>query len=139
MAMLSDFSGGAPMRRVVLILGMLALADCGGGTQTVYLRLDGQDVASNPALREKLDLDRKACQGEPGDDKDCMAVKGYVSVPRDQAATKQQQLATIAAENVEREAFAALPPPRLKSPHKTATVKKQTSIPPEITLRPSQD
>jgi hypothetical protein len=61
------------MRKTVLLLGTL----------TTYLRLDGQDIAGNPALRQQLDLDSKASENEGGD-RDCMAVKGYVSVPKDQ-------------------------------------------------------
>jgi hypothetical protein len=128
---------GSVMRKVVLLLGTLALADC--AAQTIYLRTDGLDIASNPALRQQLDRDRIACQGEPGDDQDCMATKGYVSVRQDQAAAKQQQLAAIAAENAEREAVAVLPPPTPTRPHKTAAVKKRKSKPPEITLRSSQN
>ena len=125
------------MRKVVLLLGTLALTDC--AAQTIYLRTDGLDIASNPALRQQLDRDRMACQGEPGDDQDCMATKGYVPVRQDQAAAKQQQLAAIAAENAEREAVAVLPPPTPTRPHKTAVVKKRKSKPPEITLRSSQN
>jgi hypothetical protein len=88
------------MREIVLLLGTLALTDCTASPQSVYLRTDGQDVASNPALREQLDRDRKACEGDE-DDKACMAVKGYVSVSPDRAVSKQQQLAAIAAQNAE--------------------------------------
>ena len=126
---------GSVLRKVILLLGTLALTDC--AAQTIYLRTDGQDTASNPALRQQLDRDRMACQGEPGDDQDCMATKGYVSVRQDQAAAKQQQLAAIAA--AEREAVAVLPPPTPTRPHKTAAVKKRKSKPPEITLRSSQN
>jgi hypothetical protein len=136
MAMLSDLSGGAAVRRVFLILGTLALADC-GGAQTIYLRLDGQDIASNPALRQQLDRDRIICQGEPENTQDCMAVKGYVSVRKDQAADKQEQLAAIAAQKAALENLAVLPPPTPSGPHKTAAAKKQKSKPPE--LRSSQD
>jgi hypothetical protein len=122
------------MRNIVLLLCTLALADCATSPE-VYLRTDGQDIASNPALREQLDRDRIACLGDPDDNRDCMAVKGYVSVRKDQAAAKQQQ---IAAQNGGG-AVAVLPPPTPTKPHKTASAKKQKSTPPEITLRPSQD
>ena len=105
----------------------------------VYLRTDGQDVASNTALREQLDRDRMVCQLEPEDTQDCMATKGYVSVRKDQAAAKQQQLSAIAATNAERETVAALPPAPSKNPHKNLAPKKQKWQPPEISLRPSQD
>ena len=125
------------MRKVALLLGTLVLTDC--AAQTIYLRTDGQDIASNPALRQQLDLDRMTCQAEPGDDQDCMTIKGYVSVRQDEAAAKKQQLAEIAAENAKHEAVAVLPPPAPTRPHKTAAVKKRKSKPPEITLRSSQN
>jgi hypothetical protein len=120
------------MRRIVLLLGTLALTDC--AAQTVYLRTDGKDIASDSALRQQLDRDRLVCEG----DSDCIATKGYVSVRKDQAAAKQQQLATNAAQNAERDAIAALPQPTPTRPHKTA-IKKQKSNPPESALRSSQD
>jgi len=120
------------MRQIVLLLGTLALTDC--AAQTVYLRTDGKDIASDSALRQQLDRDRLVCEG----DTDCMATKGYVSVRKDQAAAKQQQLTTIAAENAAREAIAVLPPPTPTKPQKTA-IKKQKSNPPENALRSSQD
>jgi hypothetical protein len=123
------------MRKIVLLLGTLALTDCAASPETIYLRTDGQDIASNSALREDLDRDRKACESE-GDDKDCMAVKGYVSVSPDRAASKQQQLAAIAAQNAELKTMVVLPPP---TPNKSAVIKKRKSNPPETTPRSSQD
>ena len=99
------------MRNIVLLLCTLALTDCAISPETVYLRTDGQDIASNPALREQLDRDRIVCLGDLDDNRDCMAVKGYVSVRKDQAAAKQQQ---IAAQNAG-EAVAVLPPPTPKA------------------------
>jgi hypothetical protein len=125
------------MRKVALLLGTLALTDC--GAQTVYLRTDGQDIASNPALRQQLNLDRIACQAELDDGRDCMMIKGYVSVPKDQAAAKQQQLATVAAQRAEREAVAVLPPPTPTTQHKAVAMKKQKSNSSEMTPRSSQD
>lgn len=122
------------MHKIVLLLGTLALTECAASPETIYLRTDGQDIASNPALREQLDRDRLVCEG----DTDCMVIKGYVSVRKDRAAAKQQQLATIAAQNAEREAVAVLPPPIPTRPHKTA-VKKQKLNQPESTVRSSQD
>ena len=124
------------MRKVVLILGTLALTNCAASPERIYLRTDGQDIVSNHALREQLDRDRIACLGDPDGNPDCMAVKGYVSVPKDQAAAKQQQ---IAAQNAEREAVAVLPPPTPKRVHKPASAKKQKPTAPEISLKPSQD
>jgi hypothetical protein len=127
----------AVMRKVALLLGMLALTDC--AERTIYLRTDGQDIAGNSALHQQLELDRMTCQTEPGDDKDCMAVKGYVSVPKDQAAAKQRQLAAIAAQNAEHETVSELPTLRPTTPPKNLGSKKQKSKPPEITPTSSQN
>jgi hypothetical protein len=126
----------AIMRKLVLLLGTLMLTDC--AAQSVYLRTDGQDVAGNAALRQQLDLDRATCQAEPGDDQDCMALKGYVSVPKDQAAPKQQQLAAAAAQNAANNAAPVLPLPSV-TPDKTAVAKKRKPKPPDNSLRSSQD
>ena len=105
------------MRKVALLLWLFALTSC--AEKTIYLRTDGQDMTGNPALHQQFELDRAVCQGEPGDDKDCMAVKGYVSVPKEQAAAKQRQLAAIAAQSAEHETVSELPPLRSTTPPKT--------------------
>jgi hypothetical protein len=125
------------MRKVALLLGMLALTNC--AEKTIYLRTDGQDMAGNSALHQQFELDRVTCQTEPGDDKDCMAVKGYVSVPKEQAAAKQRQLAATAAQNAEQENVSELPPLRSTTPPKTLAGKKQKPKPPQITPASSQD
>jgi|SRR5271166_5302344 len=127
----------AVMRKVALLLGLFALTDC--AERTIYLRTDGQDIAGIPALHQQFELDRMTCQTEPGDDKDCMAVKGYVSVPKDQAAAKQRQLAAIAAQNAEHETVSELPPLRPTTPPKNLAGKKQKSKPPESTPTSSQN
>jgi hypothetical protein len=126
----------AIMRKVALLLAALTLTDC--AAKTVYLRTDGQDVASNAGLGRQLELDRATCESEPGDDKDCMALKGYVSVPKDQAAAKQQQLSAMAAQKAADEQALVLPPPVVK-PDKTVAAKKRKPKPPESSLRSSQD
>jgi hypothetical protein len=126
------------MRKAILLLGTLALTGC--AAQNVYLRTDGQDLASNSDLRRQMELDRLACQTEDaGDGRDCMAVKGYVSVPKYQAAAKQRQLADIAAQNAAAsDVTSVLPPPPIP-PDKTATAKKRKPKPPDNSLRSSQD
>ena len=123
--------------KIALLFGTLALADC--AAQTIYLRTDGQDIASNPALHQQLQLDRAVCQTEPGDDNDCMAVKGYVSVPKDQAAAKQRQLAAIAAQNAALETVSALPPLRSTTSSKAVAGKKQKSKPADTTTTTPQN
>lgn len=126
------------MRKVALLLWLFALTSC--AEKTIYLRTDGQDMAGNPALHQQFELDRTVCQSEPGDDKDCMAVKGYVSVPKEQAAAKQRQLAAIAAQNVERETGSELPRLRSTSPPKTSAGEKQKKPKPaQIAPASSQD
>jgi len=114
----------------VLTLGAVALAGCGSGY--VYLRADGKDLSGDPALYQQFETDRMICQGEghstdgsvqtafssvkgapgaAGVSQDCMADKGYLVVPADLAALKQQDLAAKAAEKAQREAAAAAPPP----------------------------
>jgi hypothetical protein len=126
------------MRKVALLLGMFALTSC--AEKAIYLRTDGQDMAGNAALHKQFELDRVVCQTEPGDDKDCMAVKGYVSVPKEQAAAKQRQLAAIAAQNGEHETVSELPPLRSTTPPKTLAGNKQKKPKPvQITPASSQD
>ena len=125
------------MRKLALIVGLLMLTEC--AAQTVYLRTDGQDIANNSALRQQLDLDRLNCQAEPADDQTCMAIKGYVAVPKDQAAAKQQQLSAIAAQNAQHDDTASVPPPPVPAADKTAAAtKKRKPKPPDNTLRSSQ-
>jgi hypothetical protein len=126
------------MRKVALLLCLFALTSC--AEKTIYLRTDGQDMAGNPALHQQFELDRTVCQSEPGDDKDCMAVKGYVSAPKDLAVVKQRQLAVIAAQNAEHETVSELPPLRSTTPPKTPAGEKQKKPKPaQITPGSSQD
>ena len=127
------------MRRAILLLGTLALTGC-AAADTVYLRTDGQDLASNSDLRRQMELDRLTCQTEDsGDSRDCMAVKGYVAVPKYQAAAKQQQLAEIAAQNAAAADVTSVLPPPPVPPDKAAAAKKRKAKPPDKSLRSSQD
>lgn len=126
------------MRRAILLLGTLALTGC--TADTVYLRTDGQDLASNSDLRRQMELDRLTCQTEDaGDSRDCMAVKGYVAVPKYQAAAKQRQLAEIAAQNAAAADVTSVLPPPPVPPAKAAATKKRKPKPPNNSLRSSQD
>ena len=75
----------------------------------VWLRLDGQRGAANSVLTQQFETDRTACLGptqqgsEPSQAvdpvaKDCMAAKGYIQVPEDQAEAKIQELAAAKAQ-----------------------------------------
>ena len=119
------------LRIAVLALAALTLAACGAiGTRFAYIRADGQDLASDPALARQFNTDRMSCQaeghrtasiGDPHYDtaaaqggdvvQDCMENKGYIVVLERDADAKQQELAAKAAEKARREAEAAAPPP----------------------------
>jgi hypothetical protein len=104
----------------------------------LYLRADGVAPGSDPVLNQQFEMDRTVCNGDrqraslsgvtfAGGGwgavaaqanrnqaagqvaQGCMAEKGYVLVPEDQVAQKQQELAAIAAEKARREAAAAAP------------------------------
>lgn len=77
--------------------------------QMVWLRLDGQRGTGNPVLAQQFETDRTACLGAPQHAnepsqavdavaKDCMAAKGYIQVPEDQAEAKSQELAATNAQ-----------------------------------------
>jgi hypothetical protein len=66
----------------------------------VWLRLDGQRGAGNPALTQKFETDRENCFGKARDQVDavsCMAQKGYIQVPADQAEASNRALAAANA------------------------------------------
>jgi hypothetical protein len=90
--------------RSILLTAALALtgiAGCGGsGPQIaatapqplVWVRTDGQSGKANPALADQFSKDREACGVSAQADnaallaaRDCMAKRGYVLVPADQA------------------------------------------------------
>jgi hypothetical protein len=77
--------------------------------QMVWLRLDGQRGAGNSALTRQFEADRTACLGttpqgnglnQPVDAaaRACMADKGYIQVPEDQAEAKRRELAAANAQ-----------------------------------------
>jgi len=118
---------GLLLRTAVLLLAVLALAGC--SADYVYLRADGQDLGGNPALYQQFEKDSVLCRSEVSDSgapiwggatnaaadgiarQQCMKDKGYLVVPADLAALKQQDLAAKAAEKAQREAVAVAPPP----------------------------
>lgn len=121
----------------------VAVAGCTAATKTVWIRTDGQRIASDPVNLQQAQIDRTICQGETDKaslsgvtftgggmagvaaaiERDnaagrvasgCMAAKGYVQVPEDQAETRLQEFATITAEKKRREEAAAVPPAQSK-------------------------
>lgn len=158
--------------RSVVALAVAALTLSGCATPSVYLLADGRAPGSDPVLNQQFEMDRTICNGDMQKANlsgvtvsgggfagvaatvernqaasqvgvGCMASKGYVLVPQDQVATKQQELAAIAAEKSRREAAAAAPPPA--PPTRVATKPKskprpQPSPPPvQRVSAPAQD
>jgi hypothetical protein len=93
----------------------VALLFTGCGHSYVYVRSDGQDIGSDPALYKQFETDSMICQGEThrqvgsstgrglgfgassGAANDCMAAKGYIVVQSEVADLKRQDLAAKAA------------------------------------------
>ena len=98
-------AGGIVLRSGYALIATAILAGCAAElpqpqSQMVWLRSDGQRGAENPALTKKFEIDRKTCLGTAPQDsevgaaeKACMAEKGYIQVPADQAEAKLRELA----------------------------------------------
>ncbi len=131
----------------------LALCACAHAPPPMaWVRTDGQQATSNPALMQQGEIDRTICAGDTqrtnlgsltpvevnkwsvglnanveaqrsqaqlDSMKGCMAEKGYLLVPADQAEATREQFAAITAQ---KQAQAA-PPPPAQQPRKTAAVK----------------
>jgi hypothetical protein len=99
------------MLRIVGLAVALLLAGC--GQSYVYIRADGHDIGSDPALYKQFEIDSMTCQGEVhrqgaptgrgvsvgaggGAVNDCMAAKGYTVVQSELADLKRQDLAAKA-------------------------------------------
>ncbi|MBB4395188.1 hypothetical protein [Bradyrhizobium sp. ERR14] len=115
------------------------LGGCATQPKMLWLRADGQKAVDNPALRTQFELDGTACLGERNKanlsgvtvsggglagvaasiersnaadtvQRGCMAEKGYLLVPEDQAEAKQAELAAIAQQKQQQESAAAAKP-----------------------------
>lgn len=120
------------MLRFAIVAACVALAGCAPAPKMLWLRADGQRASENAALRTQFELDGTACLGERNKAslsgvtvaggglagvaaaverseaadtvrRGCMAEKGYLLVPEDQAAAKQAQLAAIAEQKRQQE------------------------------------
>jgi hypothetical protein len=99
---------GISMLRIgAILLASATLAGCAHEQPPmVWLRLDGQRGAGNLVLTQQFETDQTICLGKTrqGNErsqvvdavaKDCMAEKGYIQVPEDQAEVKSQELTAI--------------------------------------------
>ncbi len=126
------------MRILGIVALCAALGGCAAAPKMLWVRADGQR-GENPVLRTQYELDATSCLGERNKanlsgvtftsgglaglaaaqnradaadtvQRGCMAEKGYLLVPEDQAADKQAELAAIAEQKRQQEAAAAAPP-----------------------------
>jgi hypothetical protein len=122
-----------------------ALCGCAAQPKMLWLRADGQRAVDDPGLRTQYELDTTSCLGERNKanlsgvtftggglsglaaaadrsnaadtvQRGCMAEKGYLLVPEDQAPQKQAELAAIAEQKRQQEIAANAPPTKPKKP-----------------------
>lgn len=103
------------MRVLTAVAVTISAAGCAIAPQMAVVRTDGQSIRENPKLQQALDIDRKVCEGETQKANlsgvtigggsvgalaaaierqesartvmiGCMAQRGYVLVPQEQAA-----------------------------------------------------
>jgi hypothetical protein len=127
--------GISTMRILGIVALCAALGGCAAAPKMLWLRADGQRAVENPVLRTQYELDATSCLGERNKaslsgvtftgggiagiaagversnaadtvQRGCMAEKGYLLVPEDQAAEKQAELAAVAEEKRKQEAAA---------------------------------
>jgi hypothetical protein len=146
------------MRAWRLLALVIVLSGCASAPKMAWVRTDGQSLKTDPVLVQQFEIDRTICQGELQkanlsgvviDDGDvysavarqnrsiaasqvrsgCMAEKGYIQTPEDQAEAKRQEFAAVAAEKARRE---ALPNGKPQPP-----TRKQPQSPPKPIPQPA--
>jgi hypothetical protein len=122
------------MRTVILLCMAMAVSAC--AREMSYVRLDGRSAASDPVLAQQFEVDRTVCAGEMQKAnvsgvtfagggmaglaaqierqqavgqvaQGCMAQKGYLLVPKEDAPAKAAELASVNAEKIRRDEEAA--------------------------------
>jgi hypothetical protein len=133
------------MRILGIVALGAALGGCATAPQMIWLRVDGQRPSDTPVNLTQYEVDSTACLGERGKanlsgvtftggglagiaaaqnrsnaadtvQRGCMAEKGYLLVPEDQAAQKQAELAAVTEQKRQQEAAATAPPPKPRKP-----------------------
>ena len=132
------------MRTSLVAVLASAVLTAGCAQRVAWVRVDGQRVSLDPVMAQQFEIDRTICTGEMQKAnvsgvtftggglaglaaaversnavgqvaQGCMAQKGYVMVPEDQAAAKAAEFAAIAEEKKRRDAaLQATPPPAQK-------------------------
>lgn len=147
------------MRYYCIVFAVFLTACATKPPPPIWLRTDGQSAANDPVLAQQFQVDKTVCLGErekadlsgvtvtqggiPGlvaaqnranaadaVAQGCMAQKGYILVPADQAAAKSQELASIAAEKARRETEAAAAVAAQAKQQKVAAKPKPKPQPP---------
>jgi hypothetical protein len=102
------------MSRFRYALGLAAvLAGCTASQNMTWIRGDGQAMLGAAVLMRQFDVDRTICFGEQQKAavdaiaRGCMAQRGYLLVPKNEAAARLAERAALAAEKARRDAFAA--------------------------------
>jgi hypothetical protein len=115
------------MKIELLVMAMaIAVSGCAAPIKSIFIRVDGQRGSEVPALAAQFEIDKQICAGEAQRaslsgvtfaggglagaiaqsernnatldvGKGCMAQKGYLLVPEDQAAARTAEFARIAA------------------------------------------
>ena len=139
--------------RFISVVIAVSLTACASAPQMAWVRTDGKSTSSDPASSQLLQTDKTICQGEREkvnlsdvtftqagfadmsiaahnrtDALDaavnaCMAEKGYVLVPGDQAEAQRQQFAAVEATKQAQQTAQAQPPRSEKKRPATATVQ----------------
>jgi uncharacterized lipoprotein YajG len=138
------------MRKLGIVALCAALVGCAQAPKMLWVRTDGQRSAQNPVLVTQYEIDSTSCLGERNKaslsgvtvaqggfaglaasidrsnaadtvQRGCMAEKGYLLVPEDQADAKQAELAAVAEQKRKQEAAAAAPLPAHKLAPKRAS------------------
>jgi uncharacterized lipoprotein YajG len=133
------------MRILGIVTLCVTLGGCATAPKMLWVRADGQRSSDNPVLRTQFELDGTSCLGERNKanlsgvtftggglsgiaaavdrsnaadtvQRGCMAEKGYLLVPEEQAAEKQTELAAIAEQKRQQEATASAPAPKSRKP-----------------------
>jgi hypothetical protein len=136
------------MRVSVVLAGALLVTGCAQQVKQVWIRTDGQRGVGNPAFAQQFEIDKTVCVGEmqkanlsgvavhggglaglavamerdaAADDvqKGCMAQRGYVLVPEDQADARAAAYA----------AASRPPPPASPAPSQRRPPKPATAAP----------
>ena len=148
------------MRILGVVALCVALGGCATAPPPMaWIRTDGKRAAGDPVLAQQFDVDRTVCLGERqkatlagvtiangtlgaafaaqerGNSADavakgCMAERGYLMVPEDQAEERRAEMAAVAEEKRKQEAAAAAAQSKPPKPSKPLSAKP---VPPPAT------